>query len=196
MSGLIHGITADRLSGGKSDNVKGMLYATTRRNSAESHALWQFWDAVHIEKMEMIGYWEDDAPATLSCTRHEPFNSTPMGVNPISSGSPHVRPMGVHRTCGVPDEIKKSTHPKDMTALSRDQGRPGPADAQRTRQDRAGQARQRTPAGTSSTTPHPTQRPRAHVRVREPFNFTPHGGQFDFVWLSARTPHGEYVWRA
>ena len=29
---------------------------------------------------------------------------------------------------------------------------------------------------------------------REPFNFTPHGGQFDFVWLSARTPHGAYVW--
>jgi len=22
----------------------------------------------------------------------------------------------------------------------------------------------------------------------------PHGGQFDFVWLSARTPHGAYVW--
>ena len=24
----------------------------------------------------------------------EPFNYTPMAVNPISSGSPHVRPMG------------------------------------------------------------------------------------------------------
>ena len=24
----------------------------------------------------------------------------------------------------------------------------------------------------------------------------PHGGQFDFVWLSARTPHGAYVWWA
>ena len=22
----------------------------------------------------------------------------------------------------------------------------------------------------------------------------PHGGQFHFVWLSARTPHGAYVW--
>ena len=29
---------------------------------------------------------------------------------------------------------------------------------------------------------------------RGPFNSTPHGGQFDFVWLSARTPHGAYVW--
>ena len=24
--------------------------------------------------------------------------------------------------------------------------------------------------------------------------FHPHGGQSDFVWLSARTPHGAYVW--
>ena len=56
-------------------------------------------------------------------TRHEPFNSTPMGVNPISPGSPHVRPVGVHRTCGEPDEIKKNTHPKYFTALFREQAR-------------------------------------------------------------------------
>ena len=54
-------------------------------------------------------------------TRREPFNSTPMAVNPISPGSPHVRPMGVHRTCGEPDEIKKNTHPKKFTALCREQ---------------------------------------------------------------------------
>ena len=53
-------------------------------------------------------------------TLREPFNFTPMGVNPISPGSPHVRPMGVHRTCGGPDEIKKNTHPKNITALFRD----------------------------------------------------------------------------
>ena len=29
----------------------------------------------------------------------EPFNITPMGVNSISPGSPHERPMG--RTCGA-----------------------------------------------------------------------------------------------
>jgi hypothetical protein len=28
----------------------------------------------------------------------------------------------------------------------------------------------------------------------EPFNSTPDGGQFDFVWLPARTPRGAYVW--
>ena len=51
----------------------------------------------------------------------EPFNFTPMAVSSISSGSPHVRPMG--RTCGEPDEIKKNTHPKSFTALFRERTR-------------------------------------------------------------------------
>ena len=57
----------------------------------------------------------------LDSTQLEPFNSTPMGVNSSSSGSPHVlgAPMGVHRTCGEPDEIKKNTHPKCITARFR-----------------------------------------------------------------------------
>ena len=42
-----------------------------------------------------------------------------MGVNSISSGPPHVRPVG--RTCGEPNKIKKTTHPKNITALFRDQ---------------------------------------------------------------------------
>ena len=55
----------------------------------------------------------------------------PWGVNPISSGSPHVRPVG--RTCGEPDEIKKNAHPKYFTALFR-AGRLGAAqDAARVR---------------------------------------------------------------
>ena len=52
-------------------------------------------------------------------TSREPFNSTPMAVNSISSGSPHVRRMGVHRTCGEPEEVKKNTHPEYFTALFR-----------------------------------------------------------------------------
>ena len=51
----------------------------------------------------------------------EPFNFTPMGVNPISSGSPHVRCTPMGRTCGEPDEIKKNTHPEYFTALFREQ---------------------------------------------------------------------------
>ena len=31
-------------------------------------------------------------------------------------------------------------------------------------------------------------------RRRAAVQFHPHGGQIDFVWLSARTPHGAYVW--
>ena len=55
-------------------------------------------------------------PGQLKGTRREPFNSTPMAVNSISSGPPHVCPMGVHRTCGEPNEIKKNTHPpKNIT---------------------------------------------------------------------------------
>ena len=52
-------------------------------------------------------------------TRREPFNVTPMAANSIPRGSPHVpiRTMGVHRTCGEPDGIKKNTHPKNATAL-------------------------------------------------------------------------------
>lgn len=64
VSGLIHGITADRLGG--PDSIKGMLYATYRRNSEDCHALWKFWDAVSIDRMEMIGYWEADPAVSLS----------------------------------------------------------------------------------------------------------------------------------
>ena len=87
-----------------------------------------------------------------------------MGVNPISLGSPHVRPVGVHRTCGEPNEIKVNTHPTNITALFRDQAPTKPA------------------AGGE-----------AEGARHEPFTFTPMGGQFDFAWLSARTPHGAYV---
>ena len=60
-------------------------------------------------------------------TRPEPFNYTPMAVNSISSGSPHVRCTPMGRTCGEPDEIKKNTHPKYFTALFREQAsRRGP----------------------------------------------------------------------
>ena len=46
-----------------------------------------------------------------------------MGVNSISLGLPHVRPMGLHRTCGGPGEIKKHPHPRNVTARVRGQAR-------------------------------------------------------------------------
>ena len=35
--------------------------------------------------------------------------------------------------------------------------------------------------------------PRGHMYASRAVQFHPHGGQSDFVWLSARTPHGAYV---
>ena len=60
----------------------------------------------------------DPPPVVVDGTHREPSNSTPMGVNPISSGSPHVRCTPMGRTCGEPDEIKTHTHPKNITALT------------------------------------------------------------------------------
>ena len=47
--------------------------------------------------------------------------STPpqMGVNSMSFGSPHVHPMWAFSSCGEPNEIKKNTHPTNITALFR-----------------------------------------------------------------------------
>ena len=104
-------------------------------------------------------------------TCHGPFNSAPMGVNSISCCPPHVRPMGLHRTCGEPGETKKDTctHPEYVTSLARAQVR-----------------RMLRSCGSSrSTGPHP-----------RPFNSNPMGvkpmssawslnvGRMGFNWIS------------
>ena len=70
---------------------------------------------------DMYGRPTKTKPEKALCTRPEAFNSTPMGVNSISSGSPHARPMWALSTCGEPDEIKKNTYPKHITAPFRNQ---------------------------------------------------------------------------
>ena len=45
------------------------------------------------------------------------FSFTPMAVNSISFGSPHVRPMGRTRGAWPPNETKKNTHPKCILPL-------------------------------------------------------------------------------
>lgn len=71
VSGLIHGIGADRLGG--RDHIKGMVYATTERNNPSANELWKFWDQVEIAEHEMIGYWEKDAVVKVKphYERHE-----------------------------------------------------------------------------------------------------------------------------
>ena len=54
-------------------------------------------------------------------TRPDPFTFTPMGVNSISFGSPHVRPTG--RTCGEPNEIRKIPTRRILPALFREQAK-------------------------------------------------------------------------
>ena len=104
-------------------------------------------------------------------TTREPFNSTPMAVNSISPGSPHVHSM--RRTCGEPDGIKKNTHheKETITALSRCQGfntalanllTPG-----------------KKPHGKKGKLPYA---PRAG-------QYHPRGGRFDFGWPPARAMH-------
>ena len=38
---------------------------------------------------------------------------SPMGVDSVSSGFPHARPTGVHRTCGEPGEIPREKPPPE-----------------------------------------------------------------------------------
>ena len=49
--------------------------------------------------------------------RRGPLNSTPVGVDSISLGHPHVRCTPMGRTCSEPNEIKQN-----VTALVREQG--------------------------------------------------------------------------
>ena len=57
--------------------------------------------AVATQQLVMMTERQHDGLRVLKGTRREPFNFTPMAVNSISFGSPHVHPMGVHRTCGA-----------------------------------------------------------------------------------------------
>ena len=52
---------------------------------------------------------------------HDPFNSTPMGVNSISPAHLRLRPM--ERTSTRAGVIEKKTHLNNITALLRGQGR-------------------------------------------------------------------------
>ena len=78
-------------------------------------------DLENVVPLAVLGWVPNvkgDATETskAACTRHEPYNITPMAVNSISFGSPHVRPMG--RTCGEPNEIKKYPPEKHYHSFS------------------------------------------------------------------------------
>ena len=92
-------------------------------------------------------------------------------VNSISSGSPHVRPMWAPSTCGEPDEIKKNTHPKNITALFRDRVHHALHHVGVRRTHERGRPRPVVVSGSAV---------QLVLKRRD-------GGQFDSVWLPART---------
>ena len=57
-SGLPHGVFVDRLGHGDGGvHFKALLFGAYTRNTAQSHAIWQLWDQVDIEKSQMFGFW-------------------------------------------------------------------------------------------------------------------------------------------
>ena len=116
--------------------------------------------------------WSGYAPRAVQFHPHG-------GVNPISSGSPHVRCTPMGRTCGKPDEIKKTTHPKWFTPLFRDQG------------DQSKWLKHDVKCVNFIAT---NMKALGKGHASRAVQFHPRGGQSDFVWLSTRTPHWAYVW--
>ena len=79
-----------------------------------SHRFPVHWTGDSVSLTATVGDMLDSAVSTFMYASRA-VQCHPMGVNSISSGPPHVCPMG--RTCGEPDEIKKNTHPKFITAI-------------------------------------------------------------------------------
>jgi hypothetical protein len=67
VSGLIHGISADRL-GGSISEFKILLFGMTTRNSAAARAVWSLWDQANIAApgVAMHGWWSANPPVTLA----------------------------------------------------------------------------------------------------------------------------------
>ena len=103
-----------------------------------------------------------------------PFNEGVMAGSSIPCGSPHVRctPRGgvTYRTCGGPDGIRKIAHVRFVSPCL---------------------IQVRLEEGLFVTLPDLS----TLQLVYAPWavHFHPNGGQFDFVWLSARTLHGAYA---
>jgi hypothetical protein len=68
VSGLIHGISADRLGGNQISEFKVLLFGMTTRNSAVARAVWSLWDQANIAAtgVAMHGWWMINSPVTLA----------------------------------------------------------------------------------------------------------------------------------
>ena len=145
------------------------------------HTAHEVWDGVFFFRQDAEQVDPGPVPRRVvplrPGTRPEPINSTPMGVNSISSGSPHVRPKWALSTCGKPGEIKKNTNPKNITAPLCEQAPASSGEAVMSMWYRL----------TFDAGPSP--------RTLLHFGYAPwaihlhnNGGQFDFARPNARTP--------
>ena len=99
----------------------------------------------------------------------------------------------VHRTRGEPTEKKKNTHPKNPTLFFREQ-------------ETSKILKKMHRLWLAKKIRDKYNNPRLRAMMFEKLSasvwyaasravqFHPPGGQSDFVWLPARTPHGAYVW--
>jgi hypothetical protein len=63
VSGIPYGVTSQMLNEG-GNPWRGMVYGITNRLpwAGDPSPLWKFWDAIDIESMRMVGYWDNDSP--------------------------------------------------------------------------------------------------------------------------------------
>ena len=143
-----------------------------RRNRIGRHGggIERLTHALHHVRFAFDTNLTDNFPS-LHGTRRGPFNSTPVAVNPSSPAHLHVRPMG--RMC-VDELAKPGKIPTRIVLSLFFGGRSQPVGVVR---------------------PFAAETPRLHGRHASwAAQFHPNGGEFEFIWLSTRMPHGAYVW--
>jgi hypothetical protein len=78
-----------------------MLYATYQRNSDTSNAIWELWDAVSIERMAMVGYWEEE-PAVVLSWPHPPPSPLRTPPPPAAAAPAAAAPALIDTTASPP----------------------------------------------------------------------------------------------
>ncbi|HMK39850.1 MAG TPA: glycoside hydrolase domain-containing protein, partial [Bacteroidota bacterium] len=81
VSGIPFGIPGQMLAGG-GNRWRGMVYGMTNRLGwigPSPDPLWKYWDAVRIQDMEMIGYWDERTP--VRCSSDSVFVTVYKGAN-------------------------------------------------------------------------------------------------------------------
>jgi hypothetical protein len=100
VSAQIHGLSGDRLGGAQGqDDMKGMLFGMTQRNTPTASALWAFWDESRINTTMMIGWWTDPQhhPVTLTynCSKPQPpYHTEILATAYVHPGSHAVISIG------------------------------------------------------------------------------------------------------